>query len=207
MNAPSSSTLNSPSRLPNSRNWRAGSCIVSNARSRVGKEPEAWRRTRSDYSPICRRRRGKCAESTANLEKAASLDPKSNWPLQNLVFNYEMTRDYAKANETVDRALAIDPKSFPLLELKSMLAIQEKGDFTIAEKALAMVESLPKDADKSGKIGVARINILLFQRKFAEALRAAESLSDDASGWESSAYHSKNVFIGIAKKKMGDEAG
>jgi TolB-like protein/Flp pilus assembly protein TadD len=153
------------------------------------------------------RRRGKWAESTANLEKAASLDPKSSWPLQNLVFNYEMTRDYSKANETVDRALAIDPNSFSLLEVKCMLAIQEKGDFTLAEKALAMVESLPKDADKSGKIAVARINILLFQRKFAEALRTAETLGDDASGWESSGYHAKNALIGIAKKGMGDEAG
>jgi tetratricopeptide (TPR) repeat protein len=118
-----------------------------------------------------------------------------------------MTRDYAKANETVDRALAIDPKSFPLMEMKCMFAIQEKGDFTPVEKALAMFESLPKDADKSGKIAVARINILLFQHKFAEALRAAESLSDDASGWEMSAYHSKNFFIGIAKKGVGDEVG
>src|SRR6266403_350139 len=117
------------------------------------------------------RRRGKWAESTANLEKAASLDPKSSWPLQNLAFNYEMTRDYAKANETIDRALVIDPKSFSLLEMKCMFAIQEKGDFTPAEKALAMFEALPKDADKSGKIAVARINILLFQRKFAAALR------------------------------------
>src|SRR5438270_6283765 len=153
------------------------------------------------------RRRGNWAESTANLEKAASLDPKSSWPLQNLVFNYEMNRDYAKANETVDRALAIDPKSFPLLELKCMLAIQEKGDFTLAEKALATVESAPSSADKGGKIATARINILLLQRKFADALRAAENLTDDASGWESSGYHSKNIFIAIAKKEMGDEAG
>jgi tetratricopeptide (TPR) repeat protein len=89
-----------------------------------------------------------------------------------------------------------------------MLAIQEKGDFTVVEKALAMVESLPKDADKNGKIAVARINILLLQRKYAEALRAAEGLSDDASGWgESGSHHAKNVVIGIAKKEMGDEAG
>jgi TolB-like protein/class 3 adenylate cyclase/Tfp pilus assembly protein PilF len=153
------------------------------------------------------RRRGKWAESTANLEKAASLDPKSSWPLQNLAFNYEMTRDYAKANETVDRALAIDPKSFPLSEMKCMFAIQEKGDFTPVEKALVMFESLPKDADKNGKIAGARVNILLLQHKFAEALRAAESLSDDASGWEMSAYHSKNFFIGVAKKGVGDEVG
>src|SRR5207244_9982325 len=36
------------------------------------------------------RRQGKWAESTANLEKAASLNPKDTWPLQNLAFNYQM---------------------------------------------------------------------------------------------------------------------
>jgi Predicted integral membrane protein len=153
------------------------------------------------------RRRGKWAESTANIIKAASLDPKSTWPLQNLVFNYEITRDYAKANETVDRALAINPESFPLWEVKSMLAMLEKGDFSIAEKSLAAVDSLPKDADPGGKIVIARINFLLFQRKYAEALRLAETLGDNATGWESGGFHSKNICVAVAKKGIGDEAG
>src|SRR5437879_6741653 len=51
------------------------------------------------------RRQGKWAESTANLQKAASLNPKDTWPLQNLAFNYQMFRDFRKANTTVDCAL------------------------------------------------------------------------------------------------------
>src|ERR1700738_2854101 len=50
------------------------------------------------------RRQGKWAESTANLEKAVSLNPKDSWPLQNLAFNYQMLRDFTKANQTIDRA-------------------------------------------------------------------------------------------------------
>src|SRR6266516_2001881 len=69
------------------------------------------------------RRQGKWAESTANLENAASLNPKDTWPLQNLSFNYQMLRDFRKANQTIDRALALDPKAFSLLEVKSKLAI------------------------------------------------------------------------------------
>ena len=52
------------------------------------------------------RRQGKWVESTANLEKAVSLNPKDTWPLQNLAFNYQMLRDFTKANQTIDRALA-----------------------------------------------------------------------------------------------------
>src|SRR5262249_39371939 len=57
------------------------------------------------------RRQGKWAESTANLEKAAGLNPKDTWPLQNLAMNYQMLRDFDAANRTVDRALQINPQA------------------------------------------------------------------------------------------------
>ena len=69
------------------------------------------------------RRQGKWQESTANLEKAVSLNPNHTWPLQNLFFNYQMQRDFEAANRVIDRALAISPKSFSLWELKAKLAV------------------------------------------------------------------------------------
>ena len=89
------------------------------------------------------RRQGKWAESTANLEKAASLNPKDVWPLQNLVFNYQMLRNFDAANKTIDRALALNPTAFGPLEVKSKLAIAEKGDFSVAEKAFEALKSIP----------------------------------------------------------------
>jgi tetratricopeptide (TPR) repeat protein len=56
------------------------------------------------------RRQGRWAESTASLEKAVRLNPNDTWPLQNLVFNYQMLRDYDAADRTLDRALAMAPK-------------------------------------------------------------------------------------------------
>src|SRR5437660_4984635 len=56
------------------------------------------------------RRKGKWTESTASLEKAASLNPKDTWALQNLAINFEVLRNFDAANKTIDRALAIDPK-------------------------------------------------------------------------------------------------
>ena len=41
------------------------------------------------YIGSIQRRQGKWAESTANMEKAVSLNPKDVWPLQNLTFNYQ----------------------------------------------------------------------------------------------------------------------
>ncbi len=62
------------------------------------------------YIGAIQRRQGKWAESTANLEKAVSLNPKDVWQLQNLAFNYQMQRQFDAANRTIDRALQINPK-------------------------------------------------------------------------------------------------
>ena len=62
------------------------------------------------------RRQGKWAESTANLEKSASLNPKDTWPLQNLTYNYAMQRNFDAANKTIDRALELNPNGIGLWE-------------------------------------------------------------------------------------------
>src|SRR5213595_1902244 len=82
------------------------------------------------------RRQGKWAESTANLEKSATLNPKDTWPLQQLTFNYAMQRNFDTANKTIDRALELNPNGIGLWEVKVKLAIAEKGDFGAYEQAL-----------------------------------------------------------------------
>ena len=72
------------------------------------------------------------------MEKAASLNPKDTWALQNLSYNYSILRNYDAANKTVDRALALDPTAMELLGVKSSLAIAEKGDFGVAERGLKL---------------------------------------------------------------------
>src|SRR5437588_9761713 len=89
------------------------------------------------------RRQGKWSESTANLEKAANLNPKDIFALQNLAFNYQMLRNFDMANKTIDRALALDPTALGPLEVKCQLAVAEKGDFSVAEKAFEAVKSVP----------------------------------------------------------------
>jgi serine/threonine-protein kinase len=153
------------------------------------------------------RRQGKWSESTANLEKAASLNPNDAWPLQNLFLNYEMNRDYDAAMRTIDRALKIDPKGFGLWELKAKLAIEQKGDFSIAQKGLDLLGAQPPQADKDYKMAIARASILVLQRKYADGLRAAEDISDDAIKNYPGACVSKYQLIGVSRKALQDEAG
>src|SRR6266581_786391 len=107
------------------------------------------------------RRQGKWAESTANFEKAASLNPKESWPLQNLAFNYEMLRNFDAANKTIDRGLEVDPGGLGLWEMKSKLAIAEKGDLSVSERAFQAVQSMPMNNEQKLRLAGSRANVFL----------------------------------------------
>jgi TolB-like protein/Tfp pilus assembly protein PilF len=152
------------------------------------------------------RRQGKWTESTVNLEKAASLNPKDSWPLQQLAFNYQMLRNFDDANKTIDRALALDPTALASLEVKSKLAIAEKGDFSVAENAF--VKSVLMTNEQKVKVAAARADVFLLERKYREALREAESLPDDLLvSIHPAALSGKYFVIGFARKLLQDEAG
>jgi TolB-like protein/Tfp pilus assembly protein PilF len=153
------------------------------------------------------RRQGKWAESTANLEKAVSLNPKEIWPLQNLTFNYAMLRNYDAADKTIDRALALNPTALEPLEVKSKLAIAGSGDFSVAEKAFAAVKSVPMTNEQKVKTAGSRAYIFLLERKYSEGLEAAESVPDDQLARLPGAVCSKYYVIGFARKSLHDENG
>jgi tetratricopeptide (TPR) repeat protein len=154
------------------------------------------------------RRQGRWPESTASLEKAASLNPKDSWPLQNLAFNYQMLRDFDAANKTIDRGLQINPTGVGLLEIKSKLAIAEKGDLSVSEKAFQTIKSMPLNNEEKLRIAGARADVFLLERKFEEGLREAESLPDDLFRTAFPQHSSvKYYLIGFARKALQDEAG
>ena len=117
------------------------------------------------------RRQGKWAESTANLEKAAALDPKNASMLVNLAWNYVALRNFEVADKTVDRAIAVAPQSFPATALKAYLAAAWKGDLSVVEKQSAPI---PEGLDPSGLITWGRYWVLTLQRKFPEALAVVQ---------------------------------
>jgi TolB-like protein/Tfp pilus assembly protein PilF len=153
------------------------------------------------------RRQGKWAESTANMEKAVSLNPKDWWSLQNLTFNYQMLRDFTKANQTIDRALALNPASLGPWEVKSKLAVAEKGDFSVAEKAFETVKSFPMTNEQKLKVRSDRAGVFVLERRYSEGLNEAESLPDDQLAPYPKHLWSKYYCIGFARKALHDEPG
>src|SRR5438132_378498 len=122
------------------------------------------------------RRQGRWVESTANLEKAAELDPKNSSVLLNLGYNYMSTRNFEAANKIFDRGIEAAPESFGSRALKSELAIRWKGDVSVAEKELA---SVPPGIDPQGLVTLGRAGVLTLQRKFPEALQVIQQFREE----------------------------
>ena len=122
------------------------------------------------------RRQGKWTESTANMEKAAALDPKNESVLINLAYSYLALRNFEAADKTVDRAIAIAPQSFAALALKGYLAAALRGDLTEAERQISPV---PAEVDPNGLITWMRSWVLMLQRKLPEALAVVQKFSGE----------------------------
>jgi serine/threonine-protein kinase len=125
------------------------------------------------------RRQGKWAESTANMEKAASLSPKDAFLLVNLADNYRAVDDFEKADRVFDRAIEAAPNSISARTSKAMLAVDLKGDLSEIDKQLAQIQP-GAVSDAEGMIG--RAYLLMLQRKFHDALAILKQLPRDVRG-------------------------
>jgi TolB-like protein/Tfp pilus assembly protein PilF len=123
------------------------------------------------------RRQGKWAQSTANLEKAASLSPKDAFLLVNLADNYRANKNFEEADKLYDRAIEAAPSSLVGRAGKSTLAVDWKGDLSVMEKDLAQMQP---GVDPDGEVTFARVQLLMLQRKFPEALAVLKQSPRDA---------------------------
>ncbi|MEY2480440.1 MAG: hypothetical protein QOI04_1367 [Verrucomicrobiota bacterium] len=148
------------------------------------------------------RRQGKWAESTANFERAATVSPKESWILQNLGLNYAAVRNFEMANKTFDRGIQLSPTSFSLRGMKAKIAIDWKGDLSVAKEMLAKV---PPGVDPEGLVTEGRVGILIFERKFAEALDALHQLKEETLHGENGVPSPKALEEGICYFFLNDK--
>lgn len=149
------------------------------------------------------RRQGKWAQSTKNMERAAALDPKDAWVLENLALNYRAIRNFEAADKTFDRALEIAPQSFSVRGFKAKLAFEWKGDLSVSEKAVAEV---PPGVDPENIVTFTRIDNLMFRRRFPEALQLVQQLRDDQVHGESTVLVIKAFLEGVCYSLLKEEA-
>jgi TolB-like protein/Flp pilus assembly protein TadD len=124
------------------------------------------------------RRQGKWAQSTGNFEKAVSLSPRDSFILVNLADNYRANKNFETADKILGRAIEAAPNSLSARAAKAMLPLDWKGDLNMMEKDLA---DMPPGVDPEGLVTFGRVQLLMLQRKFPEALAVLKQLSPDLS--------------------------
>jgi TolB-like protein/Flp pilus assembly protein TadD len=148
------------------------------------------------------RRQGKWAESTANLEKAATLDPKNTNILINLASSHIALRNFETAKKILDRVMAIAPRSLEACGLNGFMAVLWKGDLSAAEKAFS---SVPPENDVSGLMTWGRAWILTLERKFPDALELLEGFRGDTMFTTTTAPYPTAFAKGLIHLLQGDK--
>jgi len=148
------------------------------------------------------RRQGKWAESTANLEKAATLDPKNVSVLTNLGYSYMALRNFEAADKIFDRLAAAAPQSLQAALLKGGVAVLWKGDLSVAEKQLS---SVPPEVDPGGLMTWVRVWCLTLERKFPEALQVLEKFRGETMFTTTTAPSPKAFVEGMIHLLQGDK--
>ena len=85
--------------------------------------------------------------------------------------NYQVLRNFDAANKAVDRGLELNPQGLGLWEMKSRLAVAEKGDFGVYEGALEKIKSFPISIEERVNMIRGEANFLVLQRKYDRLLQ------------------------------------
>src|SRR5881396_3854887 len=148
------------------------------------------------------RRQGKWIESTANLEKAAALDPKNVSILCNLGYSYMALRNFEAADKIFDRAIVAEPQSLQAVGMKAAVAVQSTGDLSAVEKQFSSVAS---GADPEGLVTWIRVGILTLERKFPEALQVVQQFRGETLATATTAPCPKALLEGTLYLYQGDK--
>jgi TolB-like protein/Tfp pilus assembly protein PilF len=144
------------------------------------------------------RRQGKWAESTANMEKAASLSPKDSFLLANVAENYRAVGNFENADNLFDRAIEAAPNSVGARTGKAMLAVDLKGDLSEIDKQLLHIQP-GAGSDAEGMIG--RAYLLMLQRKFHDAVTILKQLPGDLRSDEKPKEYLEGVLYTFVNEK------
>jgi TolB-like protein/Flp pilus assembly protein TadD len=149
------------------------------------------------------RRQGKWAESNANLEKAATLDPKNTNVLGQLCFSYIAQRNFETADKFLDSAIATSPQAFQPRALKGFMAVLWKGDLSAAKEVFS---SVPPETDPNGLMTWAQAWMLTLERKYPDALQTLERYHGETMFTTTTAPCPKVFAEGMIYLLQGDKA-
>jgi len=181
------------------RNYERALDELAIAKQGLPNDPEVFLITGS-----IERRQGRWKESTADFEKAASVNPKDPFLWTNLATNYEALRDFPAAAKTFERGIEANPSFFPNHYMRARMEIDWNGDTAPLER---LFQQTPAPPDPDGKIAFAKFELKLLQRQYAEALQLVEAGPHDSFfQWRPGVPFPRSYLAAEACRLMNDQA-
>jgi tetratricopeptide (TPR) repeat protein len=150
------------------------------------------------------RRRGQQEEGLQNLQRAAELDPRNFYTLQQIALSYSNLRRYAEAIAALDRALVIVPDNVETRANRGLFYLFWKADTRPLRQTIDAIL-----AQGPGAIATAAdlwFFCALAERDPAAAERALVAAGDNPSWGESAIILSRSFGEGLLARMTKDEA-
>jgi TolB-like protein/Tfp pilus assembly protein PilF len=124
-----------------------------------------------EFSAYAKRRQGKWKEAIELHRQSLALDPRNPILLSEAALTYRAVRQFERARELLDRALALEPNSSNLILQKAEI------DFATGNLPSAgeLLRSLPLDG-QDASVMLGRVNYWIFSRQDGEALAVLRRL-------------------------------
>jgi TolB-like protein/Tfp pilus assembly protein PilF len=150
------------------------------------------------------RRRGDQEEGLRNLQRAAELDPRNFYTLQQITVSYQGLGHYAEGIAALDRALSIVPDNVETRAARAQYELFWKGDTRPLRQTIDSILG-------QGPSGIASAADTWFQCALAErdsaaAERALVALGDNPCWGDGPIYLSRSFGEGLLARMTKDEA-
>jgi TolB-like protein/Tfp pilus assembly protein PilF len=150
------------------------------------------------------RRRGQQEEGLQNLERAAELDPRNFYTLQQIALSYQSLGRYAEAIAALDRALVIVPDNAETRAIRAEYYVYWKADTRPLHQTIDA--TLAQGPGAIASVASSWFTYALAERDPAAAERALVALGDNPCWGESPIILSRSFGEGLLARMTKDEA-
>jgi serine/threonine-protein kinase len=95
------------------------------------------------------RRQGRWEDAMQNLQRAADLDPRNVFILEQLALSYQLLRRYAEAESELDRILIIEPSNLEIKAARAFVELDWKADTRPLHELIDKIRATNPDSAQS----------------------------------------------------------
>ncbi len=151
------------------------------------------------------RRQGKQEEAVRSLERAADLDPRNSFTLQQIALSYLKLRHFADEKSVLDRALAIEPNDVVFKLERATLEFYWKADTRPLHQGLDSIRAANPPTTEAGSIADYWLFCALAERDAAAAKNAVIAAGDNPALRDDAVTFSRPFMEGVIARMTKDD--